>query len=143
MVPKKKQNTINNKQKTKQGNHKNDWAGVIDEFCDQIDKNTVKDTVELLEADFSNATKIDKINAKITIMDICKNYFRYGMRTCCGFPKITLTGTKEDWIKIYNKSEKLLKTKVDPKFGQTWGDALLPVLQRCVALIILYIVYCI
>ena len=124
----------------KKGNRKNDWAGVIDEFCEQIDKNTVKDTVELLEADFSNATKIDKVNAKITIMDICKNYFSYTVRTCCGFPKITLTGTKEDWIKIYNKTEKLLKTKVDATFGKKWGNALLPVLQRYIYVVLFIII---
>ena len=114
------------------GNRKNDWSGVIDEFCDQIDKNTMKDSISLLEADFSNATKIDKINAKITIMDICKNYFEYLCCTHCGFPRITLTGTKQDWVKIYNKSEKLLKEKVDPEFGKTWSKALLPILQRYV-----------
>lgn len=54
------------------GNPNNDWASVIDKFGEQIDKNTVKDTVELqlLETDFSDVTKIDKINAKITIMDV-------------------------------------------------------------------------
>ena len=103
---------------------------MIDEFCEQIDKTTVKDSVSLLEADFSNATKVDKINAKITIMDICKNYFEYRCCTKCGFPQITLTGTKQDWIKIYNKSEKLLKEKVDPEFGEKWSKALLPILQR-------------
>ena len=112
------------------GNRKNDWAGVIDEFSEQIDKNTVKDTVSILESDFSNATKTDKIVTKVTIMDICKNYFDYEVLTECGFPRITLTGTKQDWIKIYNKTQLLLKNKVDPKFGQEWGKALLPILQR-------------
>ena len=117
------------------GSPDNDWSGVIVEFCDQIDKNTADDSVSLLDPDFSNATKNDKINAKITIMDICKSYFKYILRTRCGFPKITLTGTKQDWIKIYNKSEKLLKEKVDPKFGETWSKALLPILQRLIFLV--------
>ena len=64
-------------------------------------------------------------------------YFSYTFRTCCGFPKITLTGTKEDWIKIYTKTEKLLKDKVEPKWGKQWSQALLPILKRYV-----YMYYC-
>ena len=65
-------------------------------------------------------------------MDICKNYFEYSFRTACGFPKIILTGTKQDWVKLYHKTEKLLNTKVDPYFGKKWGNALLPILKRFV-----------
>ena len=36
---------------------------------------------------------------------MCKNYFYYEYQRGCGFPKITLTRTKQDWIKIYMKSE--------------------------------------
>ena len=49
----------------------NDWSSVIAEFCEMIDKNTVGDTVKVMESDFSYSTVVDKISAKITIMDIC------------------------------------------------------------------------
>ena len=108
----------------------NDWEGVIEEFVDQIDKNTVKDTVQLFECDFSGSTLVEKICAKVTIMDICKNYFSYGGMTSCGFPKITLDGTKEDWVRLKEKTKVLLKTKVDEQFGAEWAKALLPLLDR-------------
>eukprot|EP01084_Bolivina_argentea_P074402 134964_1 len=38
------------------GSAKNDWIGVINEFVEQINKNTVKDTVELFNSDFSTST---------------------------------------------------------------------------------------
>ena len=110
----------------------NRWSEVIEEFCNQIDKNIVENTVDLLDADFSNARIVDKIAAKVTIMDICKNYFEYRFYTCCGFPSLTLSGTKQDWIKIYQKTQTLLSTKVDKEFGENWGNALLPVLARYV-----------
>lgn len=46
---------------------------------------------------FSNTTEIEDIAQKITIMDICKNYFDYKCSTECGFPEITLEGTEADW----------------------------------------------
>ena len=112
------------------GSDQNDWEGVIEEFVDQIDANTVNDTVQLLDCDFSRSTLMEKICTKVTIMDICKNYFVYEVMTLCGFPQITLDGTKEDWIQLKQKTSVLLKTKVDEKFGVEWAKALLPLLDR-------------
>ena len=107
-----------------------EWESVIVNFAEQIDKNTVDDTAKLFECDFSTSSMVERISTKVTIMDICKNYFSYKCRTCCGFPEITLDGKKEDWIKLKQKTEKLLKSKVDKKFGSQWGEALLPLLDR-------------
>jgi len=115
------------------GSDKNDWEGVIEEFVEQIDANTVKDTVQLFDCDFSGSTMMEKICTKVTIMDICKNYFSYRMMTGCGFPQITLDGTKEDWIRLKQKTSALLKDKVDKEFGSRWGSALLPLLDRFIA----------
>ena len=52
---------------------------------------------ELVCPPFSNTTTIEDIAQKITIMDICKNYFDYKCMTMCGFPEITLEGTDSDW----------------------------------------------
>ena len=52
---------------------------------------------ELVCPPFSNTTSIEDIAQKITIMDICKNYFDYKCMTMCGFPEITLEGTEADW----------------------------------------------
>merc|ERR1719295_1316111 len=115
------------------GSDENDWEGVIEEFVEQIDANTVKDTVQLFDCDFSGSTMMEKICAKVTIMDICKNYFSYRIYSMCGFPQITLDGTKEDWIRLKQKTSALLKDKVDKEFGSRWGSALLPLLDRFIA----------
>eukprot|EP00486_Rosalina_sp_Unknown_P000639 CAMPEP_0201567008 /NCGR_PEP_ID=MMETSP0190_2-20130828/7227_1 /ASSEMBLY_ACC=CAM_ASM_000263 /TAXON_ID=37353 /ORGANISM="Rosalina sp." /LENGTH=440 /DNA_ID=CAMNT_0047986463 /DNA_START=37 /DNA_END=1356 /DNA_ORIENTATION=+ len=107
-----------------------EWMGTIENFAAQIDKNTVKDTCEIFECDFSGSTLTERIATKVTIMDICKNYFSYVCMTNCGFPEVTLDGTKQDWIKLKSKTVKLLNTKVTKKFGSQWGEALLPLLDR-------------
>jgi len=109
-----------------------EWQAAIQTFVAQIDKNTVKDTCQLFDCDFSSSTMIERIATKVTIMDICKNYFDYRAITKCGFPQITLDGTKDDWIKLKQKVTALLKEKVDGKFGAEWGQALLPLLDRFV-----------
>ena len=112
------------------GSDKNDWEGVIEEFVEQIDANTVKDTAQLFDCDFSGSTKMEKVCTKVTIMDICKNYFVYEVRTLCGFPQITLDGNREDWIRLKEKTSVLLKDKVDEQFGSEWAEALIPLLDR-------------
>ena len=107
-----------------------EWESVVENFAEQIDKNTVDDTAKLFECDFSTSSMVERISTKVTIMDICKNYFDYTCMTECGFPEITLDGKKEDWIKLKQKTEKLLETKVDKKFGAQWAEALLPLLDR-------------
>merc|ERR1719145_273380 len=112
------------------GSDNNDWEGVIEEFVEQIDANTVKDTVQLLDCDFSGSSITEKVCTKVTIMDICKQYFGCICFTSCGFPQITLDGTKSDWIRLKQKTNELLKTKVDEEFGAKWAAALIPVLDR-------------
>ena len=109
------------------------WIKIVQGFVTEIDENTVEDTCKLLECDFTNSSLTERIATKIAIMDVCKNYFEYCMQTKCGFPEITMDGTKEDWIKLKQKTDQLLQTKVDNKFGEDWGKALLPLLDRFIA----------
>jgi len=112
------------------GSDKNDWEGVIEEFVDQIDANTVKDTATLFDCDFSKSSLMDKICTKVTIMDICKSYFNVRFMTLCGFPQITLDGHRADWVRLKQKTSLLLSTKVDKQFGTEWAKALIPLLDR-------------
>eukprot|EP01083_Nonionella_stella_P010013 28614_1 len=107
-----------------------EWMSTIQGFVQKIDENTVKDTCELLDCDFTTSTLAERLATKVTIMDICKSYFEYRCRTMCGFPEVTLDGTKGDWIKLKQKTVQLLNDKVDKKFGAQWAEALLPLLNR-------------
>ena len=114
----------------------NDWKSVVydkaDSFMNQIKKNVQPDAKHVLTDDiFSHSTSIEKIAIGMTVMDICKNYFTYKCSTRCGFPKITLDGTVEDWKNLLCKIKELLAL-CTPEFSKTWSTALLPVLERIV-----------
>jgi len=112
------------------GSMDNDWESVIKEFVEQIDKNTINNVVPLLNSDYSTSNGTENISCKVTIMDICKSYFDYKIYTLCGFPKIILNGTKQDWILLKEKSETLLKNQCEKEFGSKWSEALLPIIDR-------------
>jgi len=115
------------------GSPQNDWEGVIEEFVEQIDANSVEDTAKLFDCDFSGSTMTDRICSKVTVMDVFKNYFDFRVMTLCGFPEITLDGTKADWVRLKQKTSALLSDKVDRQFGAKWGAALIPILNRFIA----------
>merc|ERR1719229_978882 len=51
----------------------------------------------------------------------------------CGFPQITLKGTKKDWVDLKKKLQLILTQKVDKKFGSDRGKAILPIIDRFIA----------
>ena len=51
------------------------------------------------------------------------------MTTMCGVPWIRLEGTKEDWLRLRVKAEKLGPLMV-PEIGSKWMEVLLPVLDK-------------
>lgn len=108
------------------GSDQNDWPGAFSEFSDRIADHIGKKR-ELVVANFSTTTPTSKAASEIVLMDAMKSYFRYGMRTMCGFPRITLEGTVEDWEAIWTRTAYL------SEFGLGfWLDQLLPVLEKFV-----------
>ena len=105
----------------------NDWPGVFPDFVSQIEANTHKGVVQLLQADFSTTCATSRIVSQIALMDTVKAYFEYTMVAGCGFPKIELTGCVADWEHIRAKAEKLREFDMD-----FWLDVLLPVLDEFV-----------
>ena len=48
----------------------------------------------------------------------------------CGFPKVVLSGTLDDWQLLRRNTEALLEDRCDPEFAERWGAALLPLLDK-------------
>jgi hypothetical protein len=114
----------------------NDWRSVVsgkpDSFSAQIAANTLEGVAEALSPPFSSTTDTEDIAQKITIMDICKNYFSYKCSTCCGFPEITLEGTEQDWQLLHVAAEHILQ-RCETDWASQWASALLPLLDRLAA----------
>lgn len=49
---------------------------------------------------FSTSTPTDQVVKNLLLMASLKKYFSYGFTFACGFPEITLRGTRDDWVKL-------------------------------------------
>ena len=102
------------------------WEEIFPEFTKQIAQHTGTDLMNILTANYSTTTPVEKIASEITIMEAMEPYFEFiVMRIVCGIPEITLKGTTEDWQKIYDKTQKL--GNYDLKW---WTDELEPILNE-------------
>jgi len=110
-----------------------DWQEYIfPEFSKQIREHIGESSHSLIAGDFSTTTTVSKAASEITLMSAMKNYFSFGMSTCCGIPSITLLGTEEDWVSLRNRTEELGKV-MQKDFTEYWMPLVLPLLDEFVA----------
>ena len=108
------------------GSPTNDWPGVFEEFAHQIRGYIGNSYHELLCADpFTTTAKTELAVYNLTLMDIMKKYFKYKLRCHCGIPKVRLLGTKQDWVKLIQKTSRLSEFDLE-----WWTGPLLEVLQK-------------
>jgi len=104
------------------------WETIFPEFTKKIAEHTGEELINLLSADFTITTIVEKIASEITIMESMKAYFDYMvLNILCGIPEVTLLGTTEDWQKILDKTKQLGRYELS-----WWTDELEPVLQEFV-----------
>lgn len=108
------------------GSSHNDWQGCFAEFSDKL-SDFIGKKRDLIVGTFSTTGAIEKAVSEVILMDSMKSYFKYGMRTMCGIPKITLEGTPEDWMNIRTRVENL--TEFDLEW---WTKPLLPVIDKLI-----------
>jgi len=111
---------------------KNDWEPVVDDFVDQMKKYTQEDVLPSLVPSFSDLSKTEATALKVTAMDCLQQFFDYSMLTLCGFPKITLTGTVEDWEKLWTAMQKLIRDKCLPEFADQWLNCLDSIMPKII-----------
>ncbi len=106
-----------------------DWEMAVDSFSVKITENTKGDIAEIIKADFSTTTQVERIASEITLMSAVKDYFVFTVSIMgCGIPYVVLEGTPEDWQRVYDKAMQLR----DYDLGW-WIDELEPVLRQIVA----------
>lgn len=84
----------------------NPWERVFPQFSDKI-ADYIGPKRDLMVANFSTTTPLQKSISEIVLMDSMKSYFEYRCVTACGYPEITLTGSKDDWVNIKNRVSSL------------------------------------
>ncbi|KAF8654873.1 hypothetical protein AX16_003334 [Volvariella volvacea WC 439] len=108
-----------------------DWPEIIGEFGVKMQEHFKDDTIaEWLAPAFSTTTPTDIVAANISVMATMSNYFKYSVIFGCGIPSITLQGTKEDWVGLRSKVDRLAE------LGQSelirWHAIIMPIFDRFV-----------
>ncbi|KAJ7059501.1 hypothetical protein C8F01DRAFT_1370422 [Mycena amicta] len=78
---------------------------------------------------FTTTTETDRTAASIMLMSTLAEYFEYEFVMICGIPRITIEGTREDWVLIVQRLEKLKEYGVETI---AWYHLLRPVIARFV-----------
>jgi len=105
---------------------------VFPDFSRQICEHVGKPAHSAITGSFSTTDSVSQAAHEIVLMSAMKNYFSYGMRTCCGIPQISLLGSREDWVQLRARAEHLGSLML-PDFTEKWLSVLLPVLDQFVA----------
>src|SRR2546423_2853364 len=85
-----------------------DWDLAGDQMTGLIDENLVDKTLrDWILPNFTTTTTIDKTVSAMLMMSSMKSDFTYVLEMMCGIPQVTLDGTKEDWLDILSRLNKL------------------------------------
>ena len=109
------------------GSADNDWPGVFEEFSQQL-AGHLGNVANLIVADFSTTSAVERGVSQIVLMSAMRPYFKYDVITLCGIPSITLLGTPGDWRAIRHRVEAFAQYDLE-----RWIGALLPILDQFVA----------
>ena len=103
-----------------------DWGKLMNNFSKEIERHTKGEVAQVLAADFSTTTPVERIASQITLMESMKTYFDYlAVRLGCGIPSVTLQGTPDDWRAVLSKTQKL------GQYGLSeWTQSLEPILNE-------------
>lgn len=83
------------------------FEGAIADISAQIREASDPVLHETLICDLSTTTPAIRTASEIALMDCYSSYFTYAMNCVCGIPKITVTGSLEDWQRIRERVEVL------------------------------------
>ncbi|MGL4759340.1 MAG: DUF4419 domain-containing protein [Patescibacteria group bacterium] len=78
------------------------WDNSIELFKDELKKHVPEKTFDNFFPNFSTSAKMEKLSHLLTFMDAGSSYYAYTVSTCCGVPKINVTGNYEDYSSIAN-----------------------------------------
>lgn len=114
------------------GSSTNDWPSVFPEFCQKIREKTKGAFAPMAVRPFSTTTVVEQAAQEITLMAAMKEYFRFGVLTECGFPRIHLEGTVQDWHDLRDRVEAFQKLDPQDKHYGLWMGQLKGITQKLV-----------
>jgi hypothetical protein len=80
---------------------------------------------DLMVADFSTTTEVDRMASQVSMMGALKHYFQYGWTFACGLADVQIMGTPDDWASIHQRVMAMSEFNL-----QWWTDRLAPVVDQ-------------
>eukprot|EP00930_Biecheleria_cincta_P057968 TRINITY_DN43835_c0_g1_i1.p1 TRINITY_DN43835_c0_g1~~TRINITY_DN43835_c0_g1_i1.p1 ORF type:complete len:815 (-),score=124.38 TRINITY_DN43835_c0_g1_i1:106-2550(-) len=113
--------------------HEIDYAILVCEFQKLMERHLSLVANGAASTHFSTTTDSEALVMKLTMMDMCKQYFDYWTDGRCGFPAVTLAGELSDWESLCGRAEEIINLLCHTEFARKWISALLPTLERFVS----------
>lgn len=108
------------------------WTEFFDLMIGSIRKNTKADVADLLQANFSTTTRVERLLSTAVVMDTFKSYFDYGRCIpCCGIRNLMFMGTLDDWKNLQEKVDQIRCYSVDGVWSH-YIDELKPIINEFV-----------
>lgn len=107
----------------------NPWKETFSLFTEKVGDD-IKDPelYKLIHTPCTTTTATDQAVNDIAMLDAFQKYYDYVLVTCCGFPKIQILGTPDDWKHIKALVEHISKYEL-----QWWTDKILPICDQFIA----------
>ncbi|QPH09586.1 hypothetical protein C2857_000454 [Epichloe festucae Fl1] len=110
--------------------HEITWKSVIAAFGKEIQRRVKTDwLLGWVAPGFSTSTQNDNMTATVLMMGLMQHYFEFSGGIICGIPSVTLLGTRDDWVKLYAKLDRLKEWGTEPA---QYANNLKPILSRFV-----------
>lgn len=107
-----------------------EFSSGIEAFVEGIKQYTYEDVSTLIDFNL-NWTQSERVAFYATMMKVVEKWFMYSiLSVLCGFPRITLYGTKSDWILLKSNMIDILDSKCTKKFGEVMKPAWVAILDQ-------------
>ncbi|PVF95613.1 hypothetical protein CPB86DRAFT_817054 [Serendipita vermifera] len=108
-----------------------DFGEIAEQFGTKLKESIVDPSLhEWIIPDYTTTTANDQVICSVMMMATLKAYFEYHCSICCGIPSITLQGTKEDYLSIFQRLDKLEEFGREPT---AFAQLLRPVINQFAA----------
>lgn len=109
------------------------FAEAVASHTDRVDPRIV----ETLVGDFTSSTSATRAASVIALMSAMSKYFNFELETSCGIPQVRLEGTREDWIDLRERTQRLAEWMIVPspdndEQPQWIPDVVIPILDEFV-----------
>jgi Domain of unknown function (DUF4419) len=99
-----------------------EWREVIGRFTDALSERIGAGRARLFTCDFSTSSDVERVASHVVLLDAFSPYYEYELMCVCGIPRVTLTGTVDDWRRVRARIDVIAELDLD-----WWTRSLIPI----------------